>query len=460
MKSSRQIDVLGDTICMQLISRIRDIFATSSSSPARDQEGPHEAQAASVIEDHFEAPELLSIRNAEILLPKAVELLDSLKALIQKTSRIVAPNRTLELMLKTREFQKNLDGMLEAFEEGQAPAQAQMVQLRREMWEAQVQVAHIQKHHLAESLRMCPREARAKIEALTIMQAIQDGDKEFVVARLPRFRNIQPPKVDEAKILHRFDSHLLQMFARQGLVESMSVDEHDELERQLEELPDLERHFQRASKECSDLEKQIQENTGTGEERSALLTLLTVKKSACNQIDLRIEDLQAQKIKLNRQYYLRDNYYLAKLNCLPLLERLALMLDNASVAIASRQRLGKQIIETLYRGHFEIFCAFGIIEQLQPSQLNSMTAQGFCDPNEFIRKGKDYYRISNSGIYALKQALSLTEAFVPKAPLVKPKPKSTLAEITSKSEPRAEVESEAPFPRYAIIPLEEAVEFY
>lgn len=410
------------------------------------------------VSDVFEPAPALSSSALEDAILAANDALEKTQKIVHSTMMVLScesecGRRVRNIGLELRDVHRQLKDLEAVQNEGGSIESAHMIKLRRKIWEAQGTTSQMQIQAIAESFATASPQMRAKIEAASVIEALSNGDFEHVKEILKQYQPYEAkgPVKTEADVLQRFDSKLLKQFAEKELVIRIPYEEMEDFRAELKEKPELDGFLNEALDQYEQVNNRL--DGAADQDKNSLEQLLLAKEGAVLNIDKRIQDLKDLAESLDTAFYLRDHFHLSVNEpTKKMFERLVALLDVAGISIASHQRISDQILTSLFRGHFEMLCAFGVIERLTPSEKSKQVLEGKCSVYEFTKVGKDWCLITPEGRDKLKRAVLLAPQRVPKIPV----PKKEKIEAT-KSEPTLRPQRVRD---YAISRLDQSVEFY
>jgi hypothetical protein len=105
--------------------------------------------------DKFEAPAAMSRRNAEIVLASSEKAVLKAKLLADATFQVLESERSLELAAAVRNAKAQLRDLQKRHEEGGRLSKSEMLELRRALWEIEVEASDIQTQAVCETLINC-----------------------------------------------------------------------------------------------------------------------------------------------------------------------------------------------------------------------------------------------------------------------------------------------------------------
>jgi hypothetical protein len=360
------------------------------------------------IRDSFAKLPALPIKTHNYVVAKTADELARLNACAQLTVKFSQGEPASELARKVAGLSNNLS-MRSLSREG-------IFNLRREMWEAEKDILQVRKERVKASLETLSKDARENINVLTILQTLLEGNFEVAQKKLG---NPMPSETrrSDLEILHRFDPQLLKAFASVGVCRAMKIPERSTFEGDVSRRRN---ELERAKSEAAVVvltNRQALRGVNDPVQRLQLETALEkqgqLKIDAIKHINAELENLAYLERAANRQVFVRGVYYGIEDKYLPLLDRVVSLLDETSIGIAARARLEKTILESIYKEHVDLFTAFGVIDKLASWQYSADLRKGFADPQDYLKIGSDYYRLSNSGLHMLKDILAKDELSPP-----------------------------------------------
>lgn len=368
----------------------------------------HEKAAVPKVQlDEYEPGGPLPNKTLQVLKASTADALVRLNALAQLTRKFTHRDEACALVEKAALLAKRFS---EPSPSGRGPGERSpsehsstredILALRRDMVALEKEIVQVRRERLKESVESCSHSVRARLFALSALQDILSGNFELMQARFghPSPCDVQQP---DAQILLRFDATLLKALSQADVCDVMTTSERRDLEERLSSertvLENAKKDAVRAVFESWETRKHTRDYAEIGN----LERREQAKISSLKHINAEIENIAAQESVMNRQIKVNDHYYGIKPKFKPALDRFTVLLDEASVAVASRGRMEKEILESLYREHMDLFSAFGVVQRLESWEFERLTRKGFIDPKDFTGVGGEKCRISNEGLNLL-----------------------------------------------------------